>query len=271
MEDKWYVCDNSSNIEGPFSKKEVHNMFVRGEINDNTHVWSKELGGWKLLTQIKCLIIGPQVLDEKLNNENLNRVLPPPIAAYDANETTDPKHYRDKESNNSEIETELNQVRPWVRYFAKLTDLFFFGNLFAIILAIVSFEGYLALYSSELVAGLIVLFIYNFYEALMLSVWGTTIGKWLFSTYVKDMRGNNLSYAEALARSFRVYVQGLGLGIPIISFITLVMSYNSLTNSEFGKSNWDFMGGHRVEHHKIKPLKILGLILLWALFVWLMV
>ena len=269
MEKSWYTYKNNK-VNGPFSKREIHGMLSRGEIKDNNQAWSKEFGKWKPISQIELLNKGLSVPNEKLSNENTNKIMTPPLGTNDTSETKDPNLYRNKEINTIDIDTELNQVRPWVRYFAKLTDIYFFASLFGFTLALISFEGYMAFYSNQLIAGILILFIYNFFEALMLSAWGTTIGKWLLGTFVKDIHGNNLSYSSALSRSFRVYVQGLGLGVPLVSFITLIMSYYSLTNSVFGKTNWDFLGGHRVVHSKLNPLKVFSLILLWILLGWLM-
>jgi len=69
----------------------------------------------------------------------------------------------------------------------------------------------------EFALGLAIPFVWLFLEALLLSTWGTTPGKWLFKTWVADAMGNRLSFMDALSRSFSVWFMGLGFGLPIVS------------------------------------------------------
>jgi uncharacterized RDD family membrane protein YckC len=105
------------------------------------------------------------------------------------------------------------------------------------------------------------LFLWNFVEAFLLSTWGTTLGKWLLGTSVRDIRGNKLTYNAALSRSFQVWIKGLGLGIPIISFLTIINSYYKLTG-KFGKTSWDFQVRYSVQHKKLNPIGVIMVIVI---------
>lgn len=53
-------------------------------------------------------------------------------------------------------------------------------------------------------------------EAGFLTATGTTPGKWVFGIRVVKSQGQKLAYPEALKRAFLVWVQGEGLGIPVV-------------------------------------------------------
>ena len=46
---------------------------------------------------------------------------------------------------------------------------------------------------------------------------GATAGKALLRVKVTNPDGRNLSYPQALSRSFNVWLRGLGIGIPLVS------------------------------------------------------
>ena len=151
---------------------------------------------------------------------------------------------------------EINHQRPWIRFFARWTDMAVFQFFLLMLNIEFSFVVYISIYG------------WIFIEAILLSVWGTTLGKWLLGTTVRDIRGNKLTYQSALARSFEVLLKGLALGIPIVHFITLIISYNQLTGN-WGKTSWDLNGGYQVKHKKINPLGAIVVIIIvscWILF-----
>ena len=63
------------------------------------------------------------------------------------------------------------------------------------------------------------------FEPLLLHLWGTTPGKWVFGLSVRDEDGQKLTLRTALARTLGVFVHGMGGGIP---FYDLYRSYTVL-------------------------------------------
>lgn len=63
------------------------------------------------------------------------------------------------------------------------------------------------------------------YEPLCLHFFAATPGKALFGISVRTWEGGKLSVRDALQRTWKVYVYGLGLNIPGISFITLILAW----------------------------------------------
>ena len=85
-------------------------------------------------------------------------------------------------------------------------------------------------------------------EALFLSRTGTTPGKWIFGIRITTVTGENLSYGQALKRSFLVFFQGEGFSIPIINIFTRFFAYRRLTKT--GGTLWDTSVGSVVTHKK---------------------
>jgi uncharacterized RDD family membrane protein YckC len=162
----------------------------------------------------------------------------------------------------------VSQVRPWVRYWARIIDIFVVALIFGFIIGLVeelssSSTGILELPNAVL--NIIVIVLVPFVEAIFISNWGATPGKMLLKTKVLNVNGQYPSYMEALIRSFRVAWQGLGLGIPIVSWVTLLISYSNLKNDSI--TSWDANLETVVIHKKIGVTRtIISLIVIIAFF-----
>jgi len=109
---------------------------------------------------------------------------------------------------------------------------------------------------NPLILGNISIFLWFFVEAFLLSTWGFTPGKWLLKVTVRRKRkilGSKLSFFEALIRSFWVWFEGCGLGIPLIYLFTLIYSYYYLKGR--GITRWDLGLDVKVTHEKIGVIR----------------
>jgi uncharacterized RDD family membrane protein YckC len=79
-------------------------------------------------------------------------------------------------------------------------------------------------------------------------LFGTTPAKWLFGIRVEHPGGSLLSLGKALKRSFLVFVQGVGLGIPFVALFTQLFAYRRLTKT--GTTLWDTSTSAVVLHKK---------------------
>lgn len=161
----------------------------------------------------------------------------------------------------NEIISNLNP-KPWRRFWARWIDIMLFSIFGGLLLYSFDF-----IYSTnEIVLGLIILAAYVFVEAITLSIFGTTFGKWLLSIKITKEDNTRLTFVEALNRSFVVYIAGLGLGIPILSLITLVSSYSELKKDKI--TRWDKKGHFVVVMEKVSVIhSILVVILILAILV----
>lgn len=146
------------------------------------------------------------------------------------------------------------QVRPWVRYWARMFDIYLVAIVGGIAIGIFNPDALNKPGSDQLV-GLIVVFGWVFLESLLLSTTGTTPGKWLFKTRLIPPSGEKPNYSTALSRSFKVWWRGLGIGFPLVSLITLLVAHGKLTKN--GITTWDKDDGFTVVHDRIGPLRVI--------------
>ncbi len=161
-----------------------------------------------------------------------------------------PTHVIENENAIEVLQQPTRQIRPWVRYFARILDIFFFSMLVGFMLGMFA-PSVLDIPSALL--GMAILFIWIFQESILLANCGTTLGKWLFKMKVRNNKGQKLTFSEALNRSFSVWLKGMGAGVPILSLITLASSRSKLKRDAI--TAWDEEGGFVVTHEKIGLLR----------------
>jgi uncharacterized RDD family membrane protein YckC len=150
--------------------------------------------------------------------------------------------------------------RPWVRYFARLIDLYIGGVIVVVTWVLFSPTTYnkvIGLNNNEYVTGAILYIIWLFFESMMLATFGTTLGKWIFNSKVVSIDGGKLKFSTALLRSFSMWFNGLGLMIPLVNIFTLSNSFNQLKDVNYGGfTKWDIQAKSAVVTAKLKPIKI---------------
>ena len=153
------------------------------------------------------------------------------------------------------------RVHPWYRFWARHVDYLVFGIFLAFAFAFIYPQ---ALSIPEAGFGLLTVFIWVFIESFFLCTWGTTPGKWLCSTYVRDQDDKKLTYSVALSRSFNVWIRGVGFGLPLVVLITQLVAHNKLTSK--GVTTWDGEGNFKIVHKKLNAFKVLLIILIYAAY-----
>jgi uncharacterized RDD family membrane protein YckC len=73
--------------------------------------------------------------------------------------------------------------------------------------------------------------------AILLTVVGTTPGKFLFGLSIAREDGRRPDFLQAFGRSWSVLVLGCGLGLPVVSLMTYHTSYRKLDYN--GCTSWD--------------------------------
>jgi len=173
--------------------------------------------------------------------------MPPPIPKQEPQAI--PSFYKVQEK-------EISQIRPWVRFWARMFDLqlySFFGGFILSIVAPSAADMPLIILSVLFVSTWVLV------EPVLLSSWGTTPGKWLLKTTVRNSKGEKLGFLDALYRSFLVWVIGLGMGLPLIYLITLLIAYGRLIRK--GITFWDRKGSFVILHNRIGPIRVIVTIL----------
>jgi uncharacterized RDD family membrane protein YckC len=172
-----------------------------------------------------------------------------------------PSNPRDPETDRPDLDPQA--PRPWLRFAARLIDTILFSFVFGAVLSL--FFLPLVARLPEIVLGMAGLFAMTFAEAWFLSRRGTTPGKALLRTRVVARDGGLLPYAEALRRSFGVWLLGMGAGVPLVPVVTFPLAYLRLRRH--GVTAWDEEAGARVEPEPPGPVRLATAAGLIALFV----
>jgi len=170
---------------------------------------------------------------------------------------------------------EVSQVRPWVRFFARMIDYYIFSMLFSLLITFL-FPDFMEQMSQMLVQQttgensgsanyqsllfillfrVVVTFIWVFIEAYTISKFGTTFGKNLLGTKVLDVNGELLPPDRAMKRSYSVWIKGMGCGFALISWLTMLLGYQALKRD--GLNSWDKENQSRVVHSSFSTTRIL--------------
>ena len=160
--------------------------------------------------------------------------------------------------------SDIPQVRPWVRYWARMFDVYVFSIIIGIFQVMFAPRSLSRSVLATMVMGMIVLLLWVFVESSLLWWFGTTPGKSLFKIRLLLAGSRSIPFSEALVRSFRVWWRGLGAGAPVISLITLSHADDDLTRDSV--TSWDREGGFVVVHEKIGPLRVGLAVICFAMF-----
>ena len=140
----------------------------------------------------------------------------------------------------------LARKYPLARCLARFIDYLLFGLLLG------SLNVYAILSGLDIPAPLfpiIATFAWVFVEAALLSVLGTSPGKWLLKTTIIDRSLKKPGYFGALRRSLSVWCNGIGTGIFFIVPVTMAISYQRLRKE--GYAPWDREGRFSLIHGKV--------------------
>jgi len=252
---QWYYIEDGEQ-QGPITTAQISNMFKSGKIASETLVWTDGQEDWCPASDVDGLIPSPNpVISALFQPTPTQPAAANPAEIPDITESVPEKHTPTG-----------NQIRPWVRYWARIIDFSLFCMVAGAVLALV-YEPVLDL--PETIFGIMLLLLYIVVEPAMLASMGTTPGKALLKIRLRDSNGRKLSYSAALIRSFKVALYGEGLGIPLIALITQINAYNRLTNR--GITSWDEAGNFRLTHRIIGAGRMVAVILVIMTIVFIMV
>lgn len=224
----WYYFTEESK-EGPFSFHEIKDKIHEGIIDWSTEVYSDCLAHKQKLMDIEMF----QVSDEDQ---------PAPVVR----------------SNFPEKEEELSKhkVRPVLRLIGRFFDYFIFTIFVVCVMALFGIPIPL---QNPLFFALGIYFVWNFIEALLISSFGTTPGKFLIHMKILNSERKHLSYTQSLKRSFGAYILGFGLGIPFLSLATMLLSLFWLSIKK--ETFWDKGHKHVIVYKKIGIFRAICILL----------
>lgn len=153
---------------------------------------------------------------------------------------------------NGTVRETTTHVSPWIRFLARFFDyslfIFLLGATRYLITGTISLAQYESFIPVQFFAWIPI-------EALLLSTWGTTPGKFFLKTKLIPRRRGKLDYMAALKRSFNVWFRGLGMGIPVINILCLMVAYHRL--NLLRTTSWDVEDQTIITHYPISLWRII--------------
>lgn len=127
---------------------------------------------------------------------------------------------------------------PWRRYFARSLDLsimalLVYGVLFLVFRVNINYiPAFLKWLLGFVEWGLLIPL-----EALLLSRFGTTPGKWIMGIHLENADGRRLSFGQAADRAWTVFIRGQGMNLPLYDLWRNWKSYKDVQDLE--TLEWD--------------------------------
>jgi hypothetical protein len=242
MDDHWYYAEASNKSFGPMTIEELGRVLRNRTNSADFLVWSPGMGDWGRAGDQFTL---------------MQYFQPTPHSSS----TLDP-HAIEQEDSPS--------LHPWRRYFARIFDLYVFILVFFFFLGIAfpklfegsdkSLDGLLnALY------GILGSGAYAVFEGFCMNAFGGSLGKRLYGISVFRTNEEGFPLSISFRRSFAVWVRGLGLGVPLATFVTLIVAHGTLKREK--QTSWDRDFQCAVGHKKLSAVRWIGILLAWLLVI----
>jgi uncharacterized RDD family membrane protein YckC len=164
----------------------------------------------------------------------------------------------------------LKDAGCWRRFFARSFDVYV-DAFVAVVICIVLFLMARAAHIGPIpkgffiALGLFFLPIVLVVDALLLTIFGNTPGKALMAVHVVNANGERLDGLDYLKRNIRLWVSGYGLGIPIVSLVTMI--WQGVRVGKGKPASYDVKAGTRVLSRPVGIVrKIVWVVLALLLF-----
>lgn len=239
MSDKWFFVDGEQ-TRGPFTRAELEREIEKGRVQERTFIWRRGMSVWMPAEAI-------HEIHRTLSRTRQARaaMAPAPRSVAPDSFPVPPRYVAQQQSpyDTPSGGAQVSSVAPtpWRRFAAKLIDqMFEFWTVWAAFLLIAGAFSMEVDNSYQLLAAwvLVVIVAYLFFDALILSSFNTTLGKWIFGLSVRRRDGGALRFRDAIARNVGVIV--IGFGLFVFFPITGLLAFQRLVQK--GESYWDEIG-----------------------------
>jgi hypothetical protein len=159
----------------------------------------------------------------------------------------------------SDIHTKPN---PWSRMFARVYfDFIIYGMIFNFLWNCIAPKHYFNPNIELLIYTVVGFLFFMLMEALLLSTWGKTPGKWLFRIALKNASNTKLNFTTAFKRTGAVWLKGFCFGIPPISWIATIIAYKKLKKN--GITSWDQKYSTNISYQKLSKKRIVAIVFIF--------
>lgn len=223
---------------------------MSGAIGDRDLVKASEEGPWQMAADLRHTLEGVVDVRGTLFSTPVDVLAdaPAPVSA-------DPEDMAEAESSG----WNRNEA-PWRRYFARMLDMGLASLALGLFLGLM-FPELLSGESADLqIWALTVLVGFPFLDAIFLSRWNTSPGKWLLSTRTVTESGTRLSFAAAARRAYELVGKGLWCGIPLLGLVPLFKAQSRVARNE--PQPWEITSSTHTETKSFGARLLLFLLLM---------
>lgn len=136
------------------------------------------------------------------------------------------------------------RTRPWIRFWARSLDYALWGFVYGIAVAVFWPDN--VFLTNPLIASVLITGSWILPEAMLMAIAGSTPGKALLNVKV-SFEGTAAEVDDAwIERGLRVWALGLGIGLPVVSWVAAAISHRDLTAT--GITSWDRKCRFAVQH-----------------------
>lgn len=231
MERKIWHYDTGKRPRGPYTESEIVGRISDGEVTGRTLLWAEPMADWLPAASVEPF----KAHFAEAVQEHADTSIPPgPGFVY------------------------VSQMQPWARFFARHLDYmtFIFAAIIVSMLTFSSVRGILTMTVGQtIIAGIVLTVLWAFVEAALISVYGTTPGKYLLGIHVADSEGRRPGIVKSLRRSLGAWAMGMGMALPIVGLVAQFLGWRAL--KRHGVAPWDRLSHTTVEHfdyHVLSPI-----------------
>jgi uncharacterized RDD family membrane protein YckC len=228
----WYY-QNGTDWTGPFSEAQLAALLAARVVTRETLVRAGDVDATRQLSEAF----------------DFAREAPPPLPADARADEATPAaraHVAPPALSESGAWTDTSP-HPWRRYLARMFDILIFSSLSWLLIGFAfgaidpdSAQAFFAMFEGRwgaLVGALIGVPLACTWSAIFIGLTGGTPGKWLFGVRIVDADGNPPGLFVAFEREAMVWIVGMGLALPVVSFVTLIAAYMHLDKDKI--TGWD--------------------------------
>lgn len=258
----YYYFGRDEQVTGPVGMEALRALLEQRRIDEQTPLWS-EARDWTPLGEALPQFNPPPAPEPPASGEYAPPPLPPPLPeAAPVPAAPQRPHWQ----NEAQVDAgwSVAPPHPWRRWLARLIDHYSLGLLGYVVLTVPIYaaasdiKATQAILANDFIAGIAATAITVPLCALFLAFSGTTPGKWCAGIRVLTPQGGRIPAGAAFGRELRVWANGLALGIPLLSLITMALGYSSLTGQ--GRMEWDQHAGAVVHYREPTPWTVARLV-----------
>jgi uncharacterized RDD family membrane protein YckC len=249
----WYYLENETPT-GPFSWQRLVDLSKAGLIGPKSLVWRDGTDSWIYFIDAMRAVqpIPPPLQPSSPPDHALLRELPRESAFVKNSSIVDEsRHYPPPASSKVDASNArgwlTSPVTPWRRYGARMLDTTIHGILGSILLAFAwysfapisadKFFSFIVTPEGAILNIVLTVLFAAIIGGFIVGATGTSVGKAIFGIKILNPNAQAIGIVNGLKREFRVWLAGMGLGIPIITLFTMIAAYQKLKSD--GSTTWD--------------------------------